>query len=1205
MLCIRWVNIPFGGCVSAVISKFNRMKHEVRGTKVIFMTLSLAIVVSNALDQPSTKAFDPDEEWYGDSFVGNDSDIQTQIDAQTKARYLLFPHIYRAFIDAGRTPLIYNVSAGCQKDLSRYYWALNKQKAWAWRLYDATGKQGAGLFHGALTWKGNFQECLNTLGYKTTNNFFTHDPDQPVAQYCSVFLQTPQWLKEAVSNLELPFPVPMPPFISDICVPDSCTEDDLSHVVQVFVTANSWGNMNFTVTDTRCFKGRHIYNDPAALCTATVLLVLCGFVAFGTLYDIYLRRRKLRIKHGSEFQIGYKKDTKQYGILKVILAAPPKSKLQRRYTVSGYEKIDIYKLQEIKVHRQNLLEHGSTSTLPGSSPTASDGSGHLAHGAHPFIQRSVSQPGDNTEAAHPPSTSEDKDEWLATVMESDSGESESDTSSVEETRTSSDEDPDTQAAGAEETKEPGEDSAGYPGSQEVRDKPGDPPAPLKSPTAGLEWIDEAEDASPWKLRGDGNEQMTLELKDENVTAGPTNGSNDVGGGELDDAVSPHLLNGSLKDIGDGTTDVDVNRGKEGKDQETEYGDVCAKPPNGNNNLPDSSRCGKSPLLTPDDSTDDSSPLISGKKPPPCKPVRSKAVAMLKALTFQHRSHSDPCICEKVKEETKPLQPLTLQPMEINVTETKSKGEDHKFDTKVPWSPSPKTVTHRNSPHGHVFERQMSLMTEDDPMAGLRKEDHKLYAIPEETQEGKENGGILIPEIEIKVRDRPMVKATAVGFLRGLLLSFSFRRSTKRVMAEGSTDTLFCLNGVRVLSISWIVLGSVYMILYLNPDVVDNHVDGVKLTQTLWVQAVINTTLAADSFYILSGTLGAYNFMKLKKKFKGKKMWEVMTIKEYFMLMFHRLCRIGPCYWLVLFLFTNLMPYMGKGPRWSYEITSVDTCKQKWWANALFFSNFYQSDRMCMPHTYYLVNDFQFALVSPLFLIPLLCKPVLGFIMLGGLVVLQIVSTLILDHGINGNVLRMQETDYFSSIYVKPYCRIGVYAIGLGLGYLLWCTKRQMKFKKIPLISLWLLSLTIVFTLPFITHLENKVGGRNWTGVETALYEALSRPLWGLALAWIIFACSTGQGAFVNKLLSWNAFLPLCRITYGVYLLHPMLIAVVIESRQNGIYIDFPALTYEFVASLVVSYLLAFVLITFVECPFTTLESNIRAHLGHHKYKKKH
>ena len=50
-----------------------------------------------------------------------------------------------------------------------------------------------------------------------------------------------------------------------------------------------------------------------------------------------------------------------------------------------------------------------------------------------------------------------------------------------------------------------------------------------------------------------------------------------------------------------------------------------------------------------------------------------------------------------------------------------------------------------------------------------------------------------------------------------------------------------------------------------------------------------------------------------------------------------------------------------------------------------------------------------------------------------------------------------------------------------------------------------------------------------------------------------------MAAFVNKLLSWNAFLPLCRITYGVYLLHPMLMSIVISSRHNGIYIHFTEL----------------------------------------------
>ena len=37
------------------------------------------------------------------------------------------------------------------------------------------------------------------------------------------------------------------------------------------------------------------------------------------------------------------------------------------------------------------------------------------------------------------------------------------------------------------------------------------------------------------------------------------------------------------------------------------------------------------------------------------------------------------------------------------------------------------------------------------------------------------------------------------------------------MAEGSPDTLFCLNGVRVLSIGWIVLGNVYMTFVIDSN----------------------------------------------------------------------------------------------------------------------------------------------------------------------------------------------------------------------------------------------------------------------------------------------------------------------------------------------------------------------------------------------------
>ncbi|XP_046549693.1 nose resistant to fluoxetine protein 6-like [Haliotis rubra] len=455
----------------------------------------------------------------------------------------------------------------------------------------------------------------------------------------------------------------------------------------------------------------------------------------------------------------------------------------------------------------------------------------------------------------------------------------------------------------------------------------------------------------------------------------------------------------------------------------------------------------------------------------------------------------------------------------------------------------------------------------------------------ERLEHKQN--IQIEEAQFKTGTRKLG-----GVITDMILCFSFPTNVTSVLGEGNTNLLFCLSGVRFLSISWIVMGNCLSFIHKAPDSVENSVTGVELAQSFWFQAIINCTFAADTFFILSGTLLSYTFLRgiERKTAAGKKF--TVTPKFIFLFYLHRIIRIWPCYLVVVMIFTNILPYMGDGPRWKYVTTAINQCKDHWWANVFFFSNFYKADEMCMTWTYYLVNDFQFYLISPFILIPLVRLPPLGFTLLGLLVVTQVVSVGILNNKINGNMLRMDH-GYFSDVYVKPYCRVGVFAIGMMLGYILNNFGRRMYLRKMPLLLGWLTSMCMMTFVVYVTYLENRAGGSEWTARQTALYEALARPAWGLAVAWVIFACSIGQGGYINTFLSWNFFLPLCRITYGIYLLHPLVIVVVLGATRNLLFLSSLNLWLFYVPILVTATAVALILMSCVEQPFIRLENRIR------------
>lgn len=72
-------------------------------------------------------------------------------------------------------------------------------------------------------------------------------------------------------------------------------------------------------------------------------------------------------------------------------------------------------------------------------------------------------------------------------------------------------------------------------------------------------------------------------------------------------------------------------------------------------------------------------------------------------------------------------------------------------------------------------------------------------------------------------------------------------------------------------------------------------------------------------------------------------------------------------------------------------------------------------------------------------------------------------------------------------------------------------------------------------------------------LAAAAFSSLSHTAWAASLAWVIIACSTGNGGFLNKMLSATWWYPFSRVTYCAYLVHPLVIRAFVLNSDSPIH----------------------------------------------------
>ncbi|XP_033763775.1 nose resistant to fluoxetine protein 6-like [Pecten maximus] len=428
-----------------------------------------------------------------------------------------------------------------------------------------------------------------------------------------------------------------------------------------------------------------------------------------------------------------------------------------------------------------------------------------------------------------------------------------------------------------------------------------------------------------------------------------------------------------------------------------------------------------------------------------------------------------------------------------------------------------------------------------------------------------------------------------GICSRLILSFSVWTNVKKLLnTDDKPDTIGAINGIRFFSMSWVILAQTFSSA-LDSNVFTNQWSGkTQMFERHSFMAVSNGFLSVDSLFAMTGILVSYFFMKEMKREKGCINW--------FKFYFHRFWRLTPPYMLVMMVDIALFRYLGDGPMWSPDGIETNFCKDTWWTNPLYINNFVKSENRCFSWSWYLTNDMQFYVLSPILLVPLyFSKKIGGFIAAIFLVGVTGASAYIsyandLPLSRYSSDLAQNTEDYFEMYYIKPYCRMGPYIVGVIFGYALYRSGGKYKINLVFSRFIWILMSALACVMVYAIYPE--MSGSSASAGVTSLYNAVHKTLWGVCVCWVVFACVTRNGGFVNSFLSWGVFVPLRRLTYCAYLVHPLVIASYYQSHRQGFYMTDFNIIYLFLGHLTLTYMVACVIYLAFQAPLIGLERAI-------------
>ncbi|XP_037560106.2 nose resistant to fluoxetine protein 6-like [Dermacentor silvarum] len=428
-----------------------------------------------------------------------------------------------------------------------------------------------------------------------------------------------------------------------------------------------------------------------------------------------------------------------------------------------------------------------------------------------------------------------------------------------------------------------------------------------------------------------------------------------------------------------------------------------------------------------------------------------------------------------------------------------------------------------------------------------------------------------------------------GVLLKVVLAFSAAASTRELfhVAERTNADHYSLRflyGMRTISLGHIVLGHCCQVVSDTWARMLNLIISTRLGNLI-LPAAYNSV---DTFFFLSGFLLCLAVTKQKRN----------RTLVFIIAVCRRLIRTGvPIFFVITCIF--VLPRFVTGPdAKTFFQKFYDEMGENWWHLIIPIRNFFDmTERSVMIHLWYVSADFQLFVVSLLVLQLLKSQKRLA---MGAFIGLSLLGCAIaLWTATNPDVLpfitypaftitAMLET--MNKYYMRPFYHAVCFFSGC-MTLLILDNFKNLKISKTANAVGWFVATSCAICVVLMKAPWYKRQDPTSEAVKL-LVAFFDRVLWSIFLSWFTLACATGRGGFVARVLSSDVFVPLGKLSFGVYLIHyPFLMVMLHTTRERLLWSHFNVVTLFF-GVLVWSNILAYMAFLACEGPTAAVDKLI-------------